>query len=151
MKRKRRIPLDGSGAEESQVFVLTYSVRQKSKFGHPRPIKGHPIDMASTEVVDTKVMGMLVLVAILFKVNQVGRQQVGILQALEMIIGGDRGITTTIRIVIIEQAMGVISRGGIIRTMVEGEVLFSHASGVLMKVWFLDQLMRNCSIRRFRQ
>jgi hypothetical protein len=108
-------------------------------------------DTASTEVVDTKVMGMLVLVAILFKVNQVGRQQVGILQALEMIIGGDRGITTTIRMVIIEQAMGVISRGGLIRTMVEGEVLFSHASGVLMKVWLLDQLMRNCSIRRFRQ
>jgi hypothetical protein len=107
--------------------------------------------MASTEVVDTKVMGMLVLVAILFKVNQVGRQQVGILQALEMIIGGDIGITTTIRMAIIEQAMGVISRGGLIRTMVEGEVLFSHASGVLMKVWLLDQLMRICSIRRFRQ
>jgi hypothetical protein len=101
-------------------------------------------DTASTEVVDTKVMA---LVAISFKVNQVGRQQVGILQVLEMTIGG--GITT-IHMVIIEQTMGVISRGGVVRIIEAGEVLFSHVSEILLLVRLLDQLMQSCFSRRCR-
>jgi hypothetical protein len=53
-------------------------------------------DRASTEAADTKVMGTLVLVEILSKVNRVGRDQVEIFQMLEVTIGVDRGITTII-------------------------------------------------------
>jgi hypothetical protein len=104
-------------------------------------------DMASMEAAHTKVMDMLAMVAISFKVNQVGRQQVGILQVLEMTIGG--GITT-IHMVIIEQTMGVISRGGVVRIIEAGEVLFSHVSEILLLVRLLDQLMQSCFSRRCR-
>jgi hypothetical protein len=103
--------------------------------------------MASAEAVDIKVLDNLALAVILFKVNQVGRQQVGILQVLEMTIGG--GITT-IHMVIIEQTMGVISRGGVVRIIEAGEVLFSHVSEILLLVRLLDQLMQSCFSRRCR-
>jgi hypothetical protein len=88
--------------------------------------------MASMEVVVTKVLDILALLIILFKVNQAGQQAVEILQMLEMRIGVDRGITTTIITVITEQTMGITNRDGSARIMWAGVELFSLGSEVTM-------------------
>jgi hypothetical protein len=89
-------------------------------------------DMASMEVVDTKVLDILALPVILFKANQAGQQAVEILQMLEMRIGEDSGITTIIITVIIEQTMGTTNSDGLARIMWAEEELFSLVSEVTM-------------------
>jgi hypothetical protein len=89
-------------------------------------------DMASTEAVVTKVLVMLLLLVILFKANLAGQQVAVTLQVIEKRIGEDRGITTTIFTVIIEQAMGTIRCAGLVRIMWEGVELFSLGSEEIM-------------------
>jgi hypothetical protein len=89
-------------------------------------------DVVSTEAVVTKVLVMLLLLVILFKANLAGQQVAVTLQVIEKRIGEDRGITTTIFTVIIEQVMGTIRCAGLVRIMWEGVELFSLGSEEIM-------------------
>jgi hypothetical protein len=81
-----------------------------------------------------KVMAMLPLVGIMHKVNPGGLSAWVAMQVLEMIGVAAREFITQIFTTILELVMGILSRDGSFRIIVEEEVVFSNVIVVLEMV-----------------